>query len=74
MEKYKTLSDASKVWIYQSNRPFSSEELIQLQPLVQQFAAQWASHDNKMKSFGGVLYEEYADGFKQERVPDRQRI
>ncbi len=59
MQDINTLSDSSKVWIYQSNRPFTEEELTKLQPILAQFANQWVSHNRQLKSFGKVFHNQF---------------
>jgi len=59
MNTYDAMPDNSKVWIYQSNRPFTEEELIKLQPILAQFANQWVSHNRQLKSFGQVFHNQF---------------
>lgn len=54
-----TLSDNSKVWIYQSNRPFTDEEVTQLQPVLAKFADQWVSHNRQLKALGQVFHKQF---------------
>ena len=56
---YKTLSDTSRVWIYQSNRPFTAQELVALQPAVKRFASQWVSHNQQLRAFAHVFHEQF---------------
>ncbi len=59
MQDYQSLSDQSKVWIYQSNRPFSEEETSQIRSYVQQFAQQWVSHNRQLKAYGEVYHQRF---------------
>ena len=56
---YDTLSDSSRVWIYQSNRPFTEEELQRLQPAIARFTSQWVSHNRQLKAFGDVFHKQF---------------
>ena len=57
MEKnFSHLSESSKVWIYQSNRLLSNEEVIQAKEILAQFVSEWASHGEKVNDGGAVLY------------------
>lgn len=49
-------SSSSRVWIYQSSRAFSSEEIIQLKPMLQNFASNWKSHGTPVKGFADIIF------------------
>lgn len=59
MATYEQLSDLSRVWIYQSNRPFTVEELEQLRPALAGFATQWVSHNQQLKAFAEVFHNQF---------------
>lgn len=59
MEDYKVLSDDSRVWIYQSNRPFTKTEQEELRPVLAQFADQWVSHNRQLKAYAGVFNDQF---------------
>ncbi|HVX49789.1 MAG TPA: hypothetical protein VHB48_06515, partial [Chitinophagaceae bacterium] len=50
---------ASKVWIYQSSRLFSISEVLQLEPMLQQFAANWRSHGVPVKGYANVFFGQF---------------
>ncbi len=50
---------ASRVWIYQSNRPFSEADSIEIENLLQQFANQWLSHGDKVTGFAKVFFNHF---------------
>lgn len=54
-----TFSPESRVWIYQSDRPFTAEETARLQPMLDEFAAQWVSHNRQLKAAGKLLYDRF---------------
>ena len=41
---FETLPEEARIWIYQSNRKFSDEEVAEIETLVQQFLENWAAH------------------------------
>jgi hypothetical protein len=45
-----TLDDSSKIWIYQSDRFFSEEEILWLRELLSNFTQQWTSHNRQLKA------------------------
>ena len=50
---------SARVWIYQSNRPFSATEITSLQIKVQAFAKHWVSHNNALRAWGEVLQKHF---------------
>ncbi len=59
MEAIDQLSDSTRVWIYQSNRPFKEEDEEQIKTYVKQFAQQWVSHNRQLKAFGDLLHRQF---------------
>jgi hypothetical protein len=59
MQSFEHLSPDSRVWIYQSNRPFTSAEVAQLRPSLQRFAEQWISHNRQLKAFADLFYDQF---------------
>ena len=56
---YETLSPSSRVWIYQSSRPFSNMELPEIQTAIENFAQQWVSHNRALKAFAKVYHQRF---------------
>lgn len=52
-------SEASRVWIYQSDRAFSEEETKELNQELADFAAKWTSHQQQLRAHGAVLYQRF---------------
>lgn len=50
------LSDSSRVWIYQSNRPLTKDESFWADMAIKQFAKNWTSHNRDLKAFGGMVH------------------
>lgn len=53
------LADSSKVWVYQSNRPFSEKEEKEINEQLYQFYVQWNSHGTPVKGWAGVLFNRF---------------
>ncbi len=49
----------TRVWIYQSNRPFSSEDLPKIRETVQYFAQLWVSHNQQLRAWSDVLHRRF---------------
>ena len=59
MQDYHSLSDKSRVWIYQANRPFADQDIPRIRAAVDRFAKQWISHNRQLKAFGDVLHNRF---------------
>ena len=49
----------SRVWIYQSNRLFTSTESAEITLLLNDFASNWTSHGAKVKGFATILLDTF---------------
>ncbi|RZL48300.1 MAG: ABC transporter ATPase [Pedobacter sp.] len=49
-------SPQSKVWVYQSNRPFTDAETTEIQQKLNTFTAQWQAHGRQLKAKGEIFY------------------
>lgn len=56
---YESLPDTTRVWVYQSSRSFTAEELQNLLPQLQQFTAKWVSHNQALKAFAKVYHQRF---------------
>lgn len=54
----KDFSPSSRVWIYQSNRPFNEGETLEINEQLHQFASQWQSHGTPVKGWGALLFNQ----------------
>src|SRR6476620_6198806 len=52
-------ADDSKVWIYQSNRPFTLHEALQIEALLEEFTCRWKSHSIYVKGFGNLFFGQF---------------
>ncbi len=59
MVAYETLSSNSKVWVYQSNKPFSEAEAAQVKAKIVDFVQRWVSHNNQLKAYGDLFNDRF---------------
>jgi hypothetical protein len=52
-------ADTARVWIYQSDRPFTEAETATITQQLEAFAQSWLSHGAPVKAFGTVLYNQF---------------
>lgn len=52
---FQQLSNDSKVWVYQSDRPFTNNEKSFLSDQLNEFIASWAAHGSKLKADAIVI-------------------
>lgn len=57
--EFSNLPDEARVWIYQSNRPFTEEEVEKLEPLLGDFLAQWTAHGASLKAGYDLPYRRF---------------
>lgn len=46
----------SRVWMYQASRPLALAEALQLEPMLEDFVANWKSHGADVKAYGNLLF------------------
>jgi hypothetical protein len=51
-----SFSPQSKVWIYQSNRAFTNEEVAAIGLKINDFASQWKAHGHQLQAKAEVLH------------------
>jgi hypothetical protein len=52
-------ADESRVWIYQSSRPFSEKEELEINEQLYQFYAQWQAHGAPVKGWAKLLFRRF---------------
>lgn len=52
-------SPSSRTWIYQSNRPFSEEEEIEINEQLRNFYLQWQSHGAEVKGWAKLVFGQF---------------
>ena len=56
MVNYEVLSENTRVWIYQSDKPFEEADIPKVRAKVKGFATEWVSHSEALKSFGDIYH------------------
>lgn len=56
---YEVLPDTTRVWVYQSNRPFTTAEAQEIKALAQQFAQRWVSHSQQLQAYATLLHDRF---------------
>ena len=51
--------DESRVWIYQADKPFNEADIIEINEEIDRFCQQWTSHNNDLRSLGGVMHDQF---------------
>lgn len=63
---YNELSDTSRVWIYQSDRQLSNEELKQIKEKGDAFVDGWAAHGSNLKASFEIFHNRFLVLFADE--------
>lgn len=53
------LPPTTRVWIYQSKRPFSQNEIPHVKSEIQEFAQGWVSHNRQLRAHADVLHNQF---------------
>ncbi len=56
---FNSLPEESRVWIYQSNRSFSEEELLQLEQQLNTFIEAWTAHGKDLQAGYKIVYKRF---------------
>ena len=54
-----TISEDSRIWIYQSNKVFNEAEVTHIQQKLNDFTSQWLAHGNKLAALGEVRFHQF---------------
>ena len=52
-------NDSSRVWIYQSSRLFFISEALEMEDMLNNFAANWKSHGAPVKGFANLFFGQF---------------
>lgn len=52
-------SPQSKVWVYQSDRVFTTDEVTALEKVLAEFTQQWTAHNQQLKAKGEILHHRF---------------
>lgn len=50
---------SSRVWIYQSSRMFTISEALELEEMLEQFAAEWKTHGTPVKGYANLFFGQF---------------
>jgi hypothetical protein len=56
MKNFEDLAGHSKVWIYQSNKPFNDIDIAEISTATEVFINSWQSHGSEMNASFKVFY------------------
>lgn len=56
---FESLPEESKIWIYQSNRKFSDDEMTEIEMALQTFLQNWAAHGTSLESSYQLKYNRF---------------
>ncbi|MGV9003918.1 ABC transporter ATPase [Flavobacterium sp.] len=56
---FDTLPEESKIWIYQSNRKFSDEEIAEIENNLQSFVESWSAHGTGLEASFQLKYNRF---------------
>lgn len=56
---FENLPDSSRVWIYQANRSFTTEEIEEIQSRLDQFVTQWTVHGADLQAGYLIKYKRF---------------
>ncbi len=54
-----TLSNTTRLWVYQANKPFPSDAVPEIRSNLRAFARQWVSHNRQLKADADVLHDRF---------------
>jgi hypothetical protein len=52
-------SEDSRVWIYQSDRPFRQEEIKQINEQLHDYCLEWISHNRPVRGWAAVFFDRF---------------
>jgi len=56
---FESLPDSSRIWIYQSSRKFTSDELSIISEALSSFSNQWNAHGNPLRSSFDIRFDQF---------------
>jgi len=56
---FNDLPEESRVWIYQCNRSFSDDELLEIDNLIREFIISWTAHGKGLQAGYKVVYKRF---------------
>lgn len=66
---FSSLPEDSRIWIYQSNRKFSDDEISELENRLSEFLIQWTAHGESLEAGFDIKYNRFITiGLNQENA------
>ncbi|GHC50159.1 ABC transporter ATPase [Ulvibacter litoralis] len=59
LTEFKNLPDDSRIWVYQSNRKLSDEEVAAITPKIEAFLEQWTAHGTDLEAGYEIKYNRF---------------
>ncbi|SHH09919.1 ABC transporter ATPase [Flagellimonas flava] len=56
---FQSLPDTARIWIYQSNRSFSAEELVEVEQALSGFLTEWTAHGSALHAGFEIKYKRF---------------
>jgi len=56
---FEKLSSTARIWIYQSDRRFTSTETNELNLLLEGFISEWTAHGNNLHGSFNIMYDQF---------------
>lgn len=56
---FENLPEESKIWIYQSNRKFSDEEMVEIENDLKEFIENWSAHGSSLEASYLLKYNRF---------------
>jgi hypothetical protein len=59
MDSFQHFPAETRIWVYQSNKPFPTDIIPQLKDAVNRFAQNWVSHNRQLRAHGDILHDRF---------------
>lgn len=53
------ISENSRIWVYQSDRPFTNEEEQAIQKILNDFTTEWQAHGHALAALAEIYYHQF---------------
>ncbi|WP_411767650.1 ABC transporter ATPase [Winogradskyella sp. A3E31] len=57
--EFDKLPDESRVWIYQANRSFTEDEIVEIKHKLSEFLTQWTAHGQDLQAGFNIVYKRF---------------
>ncbi|HSP11226.1 MAG TPA: hypothetical protein VLO29_01765 [Salegentibacter sp.] len=56
---FENLPDSARVWVYQANRSFTQDELVEIKARLDEFLTQWTAHGAQLNAGYDIKYKRF---------------